>query len=76
MVATDPYPKRSIRDRSLNRQTFGYTYDRIPYIERLVLPTLFTKYDSFALRCYCWTSNRPACSKIEGGFKSQSIEIY
>ncbi len=24
----------------------------------------------------CWTSNRPACSKIEGGFKSQSIEIY
>ncbi len=25
---------------------------------------------------YCWTSNRPACSKIEGGFKSQSIEIY
>ncbi len=25
---------------------------------------------------YCWTSNCPACSKIEGGFKSQSIEIY
>ncbi len=24
----------------------------------------------------CWTSNCPACSKIEGGFKSQSIEIY
>ncbi len=37
-------PKRSIRDRSLNRQTFGYTYVRIPYIERLVLPTFFTKY--------------------------------
>ncbi len=36
--------KRSIRDRSLNRQTSGYTYVRIPYIERLVLPTLFTKY--------------------------------
>ncbi len=36
--------KWSIRDRSLNRQTFGYTYVRIPYIERLVLPTLFTKY--------------------------------
>ncbi len=44
MVATDPHPKRSIRDRSLNRQTYGYTYVRIPYIERLVLPTLFTKY--------------------------------
>ncbi len=36
--------KRSIRDRFLNRQTSGYTYVRIPYIERLVLPTLFTKY--------------------------------
>ncbi len=24
----------------------------------------------------CGTSNCPACSKIEGGFKSQSIEIY
>ncbi len=44
MVATDPYPKRSIRDRSLNRQTSGYTYVRIPYIERLVLLTFFTKY--------------------------------
>ncbi len=44
MVATDPYPKRSIRDRSLNRQTSGYTYVRIPYIERHVLPTLFMKY--------------------------------
>ncbi len=53
MVATDPYPIRYIRDRSLNRQTFGYTYVRIPYIERLVLPTLFYKvYASFALRCY------------------------
>ncbi len=38
------FQKWSIRDRSLNRQTFGYTYVRIPYIERLVLPTLFTKY--------------------------------
>ncbi len=47
------YTKRSIRDRSLNRQTFGYTYVRIPYIERLVLPTLFYKvYASFAWRCY------------------------
>ncbi len=53
MVATDPYPKRSIRDRSLNRQTSGYTYVRIPYIERLVLLTFFTKvYASFAWRCY------------------------
>ncbi len=56
MVATDPYPIRYIRDRSLNRRkstTFGYTYVRIPYIERLVLPTLFYKvYASFALRCY------------------------
>ncbi len=33
-----------LRDRSLNRQTSGYTYVRIPYIERLVLPMLFTKY--------------------------------
>ncbi len=46
-------PKRSIRDRFLNRQTYGYTYVRIPYIERLVLSTLFYKvYASFALRCY------------------------
>ncbi len=33
---------------------------------------LFVWYNSV----YCWTSNCPACSKIEGGFKSQSIEIY
>ncbi len=44
MDATDPHTKRSIRDRSLNRQTFGYTYVRIPYIERLILLLLFTKY--------------------------------
>ncbi len=24
----------------------------------------------------CWTRNCPACSKIEGGFKSQSIGVY
>ncbi len=25
---------------------------------------------------WCWTRNCPACSKIEGGFKSQSIGVY
>ncbi len=25
---------------------------------------------------FCWTRNCPACSKIEGGFKSQSIGVY
>ncbi len=29
------------------------------------------------LQCeFCWTRNCPACSKIEGGFKSQSIGVY
>ncbi len=77
------YTKRSIRDRSLNRQTFGYTYVRIPYIERLVLPTLFYKvYASFAWRCYkphfceIYTSveriNRSYKSLIWLNFKTQS----
>ncbi len=56
MVATDPYPNRSIRNRSLNRQTSGYTYVRIPYIERLVLLTFFTKY---ALLSPCDVTNLP-----------------
>ncbi len=49
MVATDPYPKRSIRDRSLNRQTSGYTCVRIPYIERLVLPMFLRSIRFFRL---------------------------
>ncbi len=32
--------------------------------------------DGITRRRSCWTRNCPACSKIEGGFKSQSIGVY
>ncbi len=35
--------KRSIRDRSLNRQTSGYTYVRIPYIDAMLQTTIFAR---------------------------------
>ncbi len=38
MAVRDPYLKTIIRDRSLNRQTSGYTYAQIPYIEKLAFP--------------------------------------
>ncbi len=45
MVTTDPFPK-TVYTRQISKSSDFWlrTYVRIPYIERLVLPTFFTKY--------------------------------
>ncbi len=50
MVATNPYIYKTVYTRQISKSSdLCYTYVRIPYIERLVLSTLFTKvYASFA----------------------------